>query len=244
MFIVFPLMHIVVLYGIFTSEYWYLLLISGLLMYYPIMNLGQSIGYHKCFAHKSFKPKKWFTYVSAFVGSISFFGDPLRSALVHRVHHKHTDSDLDPHSPSKGRFHAYLGWTYSYSFSNKDKYLVMDLVRTYPWMLSFSKWEWVVLPIFHSIIYLLSPELFLVIMMGCLLAMNTALIVNAYSHKLTDDGWVAVDYFWLGKYVNPIFIHKQHHAESGKWNYGYGKVNDFTAWFIKTYLTDDKQGTV
>lgn len=239
MFVVFPLMHIVVLYGIFTHEYWYLLILCGMLMFYPIMNLGQSIGYHKLFAHKAFKPKKWYPYVSAFVGSISFFGDPLRSSLVHRIHHKHTDTDLDPHSPMHGRFHAYLGWVYNYAPTNKEAYIVMDLVRTYPWLLPFSKWEWAVFSIFHTTLYLISPTLFLIVMMGCLLAMNNALFLNAFSHYPSDNGWQATDNKWKAKYINPAYLHKQHHENAGKWNYSDSEVNDFAAWFIKKFLAED-----
>lgn len=239
MFVIFPLMHLVVLFGIFTNEHWYLLLICGILMFYPIMNLGQSIGYHKMFGHKAFKPKKWFPYLSAFVGSISFFGDPLRSAMLHRIHHKHVDTELDPHSPMHGRFHAYIGWLYSYVPPSNERYIIMDLVRRYPWLVAYSKYEWLVFFTFHTTVFLLSPTLFLVIMTGCLLAMNNALLLNAFSHDPSTEGWTATDTIWLAKYINPTFLHKQHHTDAGKWDYSDTEVKDFTRWFIKNWLAED-----
>ena len=239
MFVIFPIMHLVVLYGIFTSDYWYLLVPCGILMFYPIMYLGQAIGYHKMFGHKAFKPKKWFPYLSAFMGSISFFGDPLRSALLHRIHHKHVDTELDPHSPMHGKFYAYIGWLSNYTPPANERYIVMDLVRQYPWLVFYSKYEWLVFLTFHTTMFLLSPTLFLIIMIGCLLSMNSALLLNAFSHDASIDGWSATDKIWLAKYINPTFLHKQHHDVAGKWDYSDGEVKDFTRWFIKNWFAEN-----
>jgi stearoyl-CoA desaturase (delta-9 desaturase) len=208
-------------------------------MYYPIFNLGQSIGYHKLFAHKAFKPNKWFPYLSAFVGSISFFGDPLRSAIIHRLHHKHADTDLDPHSPKHGRFYAYISWIYHYVPNPNEKYVALDLIRQYPWLVSYSKYEWLVFPIFHTIIFLLSPTLFLIIMLGCLISVNSAFILNAISHDFASARWTATNKVWLAKYINPGFLHKPHHENAGLWDYSNGEVVDFTRWFIKNWLAED-----
>ena len=191
------------------------------------------------FAHKAFTPKPWYPYLSAFFGSISFFGDPLRSAIVHRIHHKHVDTDLDPHSPAYGRFNSYIGWIYSYTPPENEYYIVIDLARQYPWLVAYSKYEWLVFLTFHTVIFLLSSTLFLVIMMACLLSMNNALILNAFSHSPTVDGWSATDKIQLAKYINPTFLHKQHHDIPGKWDYSDNEVNDFTKWFIKNVLAKD-----
>jgi stearoyl-CoA desaturase (delta-9 desaturase) len=191
------------------------------------------------FAHKAFTPKKWYPYLSAFVGSISFFGDPLRSAFLHRIHHKHVDTILDPHSPIHGRVKSYIGWLYSYVPPDNERYIVLDLVRQYPWLISYSKYEWLVFLTFHTIIFLLSPTLFFIIMMGCLLALNNAFFVNAFSHNPSKSGYEATDLIWLAKYVNPAFLHKQHHDVAGKWDYSDSEVTDFTRWFIKNCLAKD-----
>ena len=232
-------MHIMVLYGIAINEHWYLLLLCGIIMYYPILALGQGIGYHKMFSHKAFKPKKWFPYLSAFIGSISFSGGPLGYALIHRIHHKHVDTELDPHSPMRGRFYAYIGWMGSYAPPENERYIVLDLVRQYPWLVFYSKYEWLVFLTFHTTMFLLSPTLFLVIMMACLLAMNSSLLLNAFSHDASSEGWSAKDKIWLAKYIGLSFLHKQHHNDAGKWDYSDGEVKDFTRWFIKNWLAED-----
>jgi stearoyl-CoA desaturase (delta-9 desaturase) len=208
-------------------------------VYYPILALGQGIGYHKMFSHKAFKPKKWFPYLSAFIGSISFSGGPLGYALIHRIHHKHVDTELDPHSPMRGRFYAYIGWIGSYVPPENERYIVMDLVRQYPWLVAYSKYEWLIFLTFHTTMFLLSPTLFLVIMMACLLSINSSLLLNAFSHDASSEGWSATDKIWLAKYIGLSFLHKQHHDDAGKWDYSDGEVKDFTRWFIKNWLAEN-----
>jgi stearoyl-CoA desaturase (delta-9 desaturase) len=239
MYVIFPLMPLVVLYGIATNDYWYLIVICGIIMFYPIMSVGQGIGYHKMFSHKAFKPKKWFPYLSAFIGSISFSGGPLGYALLHRIHHKHVDTELDPHSPMHGRIHAYIGWLINYTPPENERYIVIDLVRQYPWLVAYSKYEWLVFLTFHTSMFLLSPTLFLIIMMACLLSMNNSLIVNAFSHDASSEGWSAKDKIWLAKCIGPIFLHKQHHDDAGKWDYSDGQFKDATRWFIKNWFAED-----
>lgn len=238
MFVMFPLMHVVTLYGIWNSDNWPVIITIGLLLYYPLMNFGQAIGYHKMFCHKSFEPKAWFPYFSAFIGSISLFGDPLRSVMLHRLHHKYADDTLDPHSPRHGRFHAYIGWLYSYVPPENERYIVIDVIRKYPWTVSFSKWEFLIPYAFHSCMFLISTDLFLTIMLGVLVTMQVALLNNAFSHdpSITARGPCATDNIFLAKYINPVFLHKQHHDIPYKWNYSDPNVNDFTAKFIVKFL--------
>jgi fatty-acid desaturase len=219
MFIIFPLMHLFVLYGIYTSDYWVILTVGGILLFYPLISIGQSIGLHKMFAHKAFKPKKWFPYLSAVVGTVSFFGDPLNSAVVHRIHHKNADAARDPHSPKDGIFHAYLGWIYNYAPSDKEVYVGLDLIREYPWLTTYSKYDWAVFLTFHATMYAISPELFFMFMLGCLLAVNNGMLLNAFSHRKSSDGWLAID--------------------AGKWDYSNGVVKDYNAWFIKNWFAEN-----
>lgn len=237
MFIVFPIMHIVLAYGIITSTHWYLILLLGLLLHYPLSQLGGSIGYHKLFSHRAFIPKVWFVYLSAFVGSLCFFGDPLTYAVVHRIHHKYADTDLDPHNPSKGRLHAYIGWMATYTPKKTDMLIGVDLIRMYPWMPIFRKIEWIVPLTVYTILVVISPIVFYIVLFAALLSVNSAFAVNAFSHdhKLLDNN-KSVNNKWLGKYINPAFLHRPHHAKSNSYDYGCDGVKDYSVGFIERVL--------
>ena len=78
-----------------------------------LRTFGWEGGYHRYFAHRSFKTSRSFQLVLACLGAMSGQRGPLWWASVHREHHHYSDTDLDPHTPiGKGRLYAYLGWLY------------------------------------------------------------------------------------------------------------------------------------
>jgi stearoyl-CoA desaturase (delta-9 desaturase) len=75
--------------------------------------LSITAGYHRLFAHLTFKarwPVRLFTLI---FGAAAFENSVLRWAADHRKHHKFVDQDDDPYDISKGFFHAHIGWMLS-----------------------------------------------------------------------------------------------------------------------------------
>ena len=238
MFIVFPIMHFILAYGIITSSHWYLILIFGFLLHYPLHQLGGAIGYHKVFSHRAFIPKRWFVYLATFICTVCFIGDPLTYAVLHRIHHKYADSDLDPHSPNKGRFYAYIGWIATYKPKKIDMLLGIDLMREYPWMLPFKKIEWIVPLVVYSVLFVVSPLAFYIVLFAALLSIHSMFVTNAFGHDPAVIGTdKSIDIKWMGKYINPIFLHKNHHTKSNSYDYGCHGIKDYSVGFIERILT-------
>lgn len=81
------------------------------LVLYTIRALGVTAGYHRYFAHRSFRTGRVFQFILAFLGSLSIQGGVLWWVSHHRDHHKHTETDNDIHSPrTKGMWTAHMGW--------------------------------------------------------------------------------------------------------------------------------------
>lgn len=197
------------------------------------------MGYHKLFSHRSFTPKKWFPPVSAFLGVISFNGDPLTYSLVHRIHHKYADTNLDPHSPNKGLYHSYIGWTATFKPKKKDKLLIVDLLKEWPWIIVFHRYELLILIVSYSVLYLISPFLFFTVLMACLLSTHYGLAVNAFGHNPKKEGLnKAVNNVLLSKIINPIFMHYTHHETPSKFDYSEGTVVDYSKYFKKFVQLD------
>jgi stearoyl-CoA desaturase (Delta-9 desaturase) len=73
--------------------------------------LGITGGYHRYFAHRSFKTSRLFQFTLACLGCSSMQKGPLWWVSHHRLHHKHTDRVGDPHSPLVSSFWwAHIGW--------------------------------------------------------------------------------------------------------------------------------------
>lgn len=102
------LTHLLALIGLYFASFDYLLL--SLLTYWVIGVLGINIGFHRLLTHRSFETHKYVEKFLALVGTITLVGSPLAWVAVHRTHHKHAETDLDPHSPYKlGWFKAWFG---------------------------------------------------------------------------------------------------------------------------------------
>jgi fatty-acid desaturase len=237
MFVAIPLLPFLVAYTLWGSDWWPAVFVAGVILYYPIQQLGQAIGYHKLFAHRAFTPRAWYPYMATFVASVAFYGDPLSAAMVHRLHHRYADTDGDPHSPVYGRFHAYLGWMRSYTPEVKDARCIADLLRDYPWMVRYRRYEWTVPWAFHTTLYVWSPLASCAVLIACWLSIQNALLLNAFSHDPHIDGSdKAVDKAWLARWVNPAFMHKHHHTRASLADYSHDGVRDHWAGFIARFL--------
>lgn len=90
-------------------------------MHVPIL-IGVEVGFHRHFAHRSFKTHRAVEIALAVMGSMAFQGPVIWWAATHRRHHKYSDQPGDPHSPHlfgsglraqvKGLFHAHMGWLF------------------------------------------------------------------------------------------------------------------------------------
>jgi stearoyl-CoA desaturase (delta-9 desaturase) len=98
-------------------------------------------GYHRYFAHRSFKTGRAFQFVLALIGTTAMQNGPLWWASWHRRHHKHSDTPLDTHSPRAGFWHSHVGWFLDGTHDRADFSNVKDLVR-YPELRFLEKHKW------------------------------------------------------------------------------------------------------
>jgi stearoyl-CoA desaturase (delta-9 desaturase) len=74
--------------------------------------------YHRYFSHRAFKTSRLFQFMMAFAGATSAQRGPLWWAGHHRLHHKHSDTPADSHSPRQdGFWMSHVGW-----FMTKEAY--------------------------------------------------------------------------------------------------------------------------
>jgi len=86
--------------------------IASCAVMYVLTFVGVEVGFHRHFAHRSFRAAPPVRAILAALGSMALQGSLLWWAGVHRVHHAHADRSGDPHSPLEGFVHAHVGWLF------------------------------------------------------------------------------------------------------------------------------------
>lgn len=79
---------------------------------FAVLGISVTLFAHRGFAHRSFRAPRWFEKVMATLYTLSFnrCGVGLIAwVAAHKFHHAYVDSDLDPHSPENGFWHAFCG---------------------------------------------------------------------------------------------------------------------------------------
>jgi len=90
-----------------------LLLLYSFLWWQFLVITTLSSGYHRYFSHQSFEAPTWYEYLVLLLGPLSGTGHAIGWAGVHRMHHAHSDTEQDPHSPIFQNFWRVLTSTFT-----------------------------------------------------------------------------------------------------------------------------------
>ncbi|KAJ0173497.1 hypothetical protein K1T71_010646 [Dendrolimus kikuchii] len=105
-------LHLAAAYGVYlciTSAKWQTLLFSYLC--YVAATIGVTAGAHRLWSHKSYKAK--FPLQVILIIFLSLAHQKATSWVRdHRLHHKHSDTDADPHNATRGFFYSHMGWLF------------------------------------------------------------------------------------------------------------------------------------
>ena len=91
---------------------------------YTLTQLGITVGFHRYFAHRSFKTSRSMRLFFAVLGSMAGQGPLFWWVATHRRHHRHSDEPGDPHSPNlvagagiarvlRGFWHGHIAWMFA-----------------------------------------------------------------------------------------------------------------------------------
>ncbi len=126
----YAMLHVVPFAALLTGWTWFCLLCCAFSYFLRMFFI--TAGYHRYFAHRSFKTSRAFQFVLAAMGATAGQNGPLWWASHHRHHHRHSDTEHDPHSPGlKGFLWSHTVWFLTYRSSRTNMEAVKDLAR-YP----------------------------------------------------------------------------------------------------------------
>ena len=196
---------------------------------------GIAIGYHRLLSHHSYKCKKIFEYFLVLGGYLAYQGSPIWWTAMHRAHHKHVDTELDPHSPLFGFWRGYAGWigphTLAYPPHINPRVQCRDLYKDplYVFLEQENKplrtaiyLNILVAIVFHATTSLIFGwQVGLAGLIASYVVFQVPLIVNTCCHipKLGYKGFHSADdsvnVWWLGILAVGEGWHNNHHAYPG-----------------------------
>lgn len=189
-----------------------------LLLHWMTAGLGITLGFHRLAAHRSFQTPKILEYFFIFCGTLACQGGPIDWIGLHRIHHKFSDTSLDPHDSNEGFWWSHLNWMFYNIPANQDiprytkdiaddpfykfcqKFFIPVQVVLGLTLFAIGGWSWVIWGIFMR----------LVLVFHCTWLVNSATHKFGYqSHDSSDNSrncwWVAVLTYGEG-------WHNNHHA--------------------------------
>jgi len=109
--ILFAYLHLAALYGvllIFTSAK-IATTIFAILMY-QVSSIGITAGAHRLWSHRAYKAKWPLRVILIIFNTIAFQNHVYEWARDHRLHHKYSETNADPHNANRGFFFSHVGW--------------------------------------------------------------------------------------------------------------------------------------
>lgn len=97
--------------------------------FFVATGLSITVGYHRFFAHKTYKASPLVSFFNLFFGAAAFQMSALDWASSHRDHHRYVDTEKDPYNIKEGFWHAHIGWML-YAKYIKDHSNAKDLQRS------------------------------------------------------------------------------------------------------------------
>ncbi|CAO1433062.1 unnamed protein product [Diamesa serratosioi] len=99
------LYYLISLQAKFYTFIWFVVLVY-------VSGFGITAGAHRLWSHRSYKAKWPLRALLVFMFTIAGQRDAYTWAHDHRVHHKYSETDSDPHNAKRGFFFAHVGWLF------------------------------------------------------------------------------------------------------------------------------------
>ncbi len=211
--------HIVALASIFYFSWTNLIVcLVGVFLLAP---LGINVGYHRLLCHRAFVADTWLRNSLAVLGVLLGAGPPMHWVAMHRMHHRYSDTDKDPHNSNLGFWYSHI----LHLFRKDEQEASGNYLERYapdlaadPFMVKLNRyWIWLAFATLPALYFV--GGLGLVLWGGFLRLMFTWHImwfVNSASHMWGYRNYPTrdktVNCWWVGILAAGEGWHNNHHA--------------------------------
>lgn len=224
-------------YGVTTSEIFF--------FWFYVLATGMSItgGYHRLFAHQTYKAHPIVQFLVLFFGAAAFEQSALKWCSQHRDHHRFVDSERDPYNIKYGFFYAHMGWLMFWKHridleNAKDLQANRMLMNQHRYYMVWAFGSGVVIPLIIGALtgHLLGAFL-LTVCARITLVYHATFFINSLCHTLGtatyDASSTAKDHWLVAILTNGEGYHNFHHRFPNDYRNGIRWYHwDPTKWVI------------
>jgi stearoyl-CoA desaturase (delta-9 desaturase) len=191
------------------------------LLWWVTGSLGVGMGYHRLLTHRGYKCPRALEYFLTTCGALAMEGGPMYWVAIHRMHHRNSDEEGDPHSPRDGGFWAHIGWVITGRTLHNDRGLNLPCVpdlRKNKFHMWISKWYWILIVALSAIILAMGGVRYLMwgIFFRTVVGLHATFLVNSATHMWGRRRFPTCDRsrnsFWIALLTWGEGWHNNHHA--------------------------------
>ncbi|EFA05209.1 acyl-CoA Delta(11) desaturase-like [Tribolium castaneum] len=239
----FVYLHLGALYGLYLilteaswlTCFWFYFLVQ-------ISTQGTGAGVHRLWAHRAYKATVPLRLLLTFYQTLTFQKDIYDWVRDHRVHHKYSDTEPDPHNASNGFFYSHMGWLMlkkTQCTIDKGKKLDLSDLEADPIVMFQRKYYWYLAPVIALGMPAFVPwyfwgERFVVswyvcsMFRYCLTLHGTCLVNSAahiYGNRPYDKNILPTQNLLVSYITNGEGFHNYHHAFP--WDYKAAELGSY-----------------
>ena len=192
---------------------------------YILAVIAQPIAMHRYLTHRSFSVNKFWNFMLILIATLSVSGSTLSWIMVHRLHHRFSDTPNDPHSPKyRGLRNVFFAsWFYYESPSveplieyRKDK--IQRFCHDYYYHIHVA---------FILALLVMNPMLlFPLYFFPSIITLLMASVINSYNHRTGSSS----DSMLMSVLIAGEGWHDYHHKNPAAY---YNRFPDFSGFIIK-----------
>ncbi len=183
--------------------------------------------YHRYFSHRTFQTSRLTQFIFALLGASSAQRGPLWWAAHHRKHHRHSDTELDVHSPGQhGFWWSHMGWITAPGNFPTDLNEVRDLAK-YPELRFLDRFDILVPAALAATLFLLGGAQWLIwgFFVSTVVLFHCTCFINSLAHQLGTQRYDTGDHsrnsFLLALVTFGEGWHNNHHKYPGAARQGF-----------------------
>ena len=202
--------------------------VVAFIMYFLFGCWGVAITYHRLISHKSFISPQWFKIIGLILGSLGGVGSTIEWVTTHRDHHRHSDTEKDPHTPLGGLKRFLQMQFFPMLVSSTPRY-VPDLLRD-KMHLNLHKFYWAIHFTYAIILYFIDPfAIVYAYLVPSLILWHVMSSLGTFAHtpsagtRPIETKDKSTNLWFLGWFAFGEGWHNNHHAEASNYKFGRAK---------------------